>query len=114
MEYQATSKYIRTTTRKLRLIADLIRPMKPSDALIQLDHLPKAATEPMTKVVAAAVANAAQKNAKMEDLRFKTIEIMGGPAFKRFHAFSRGQAHGYKKRMTHVRIILTDTGDKKE
>ena len=109
MEYQATSKYIRTSTRKLRLIADLIRPMKPSEALIQLDHMPKAASEPMRKVVAAAVANASQKQAHAEDLKFKTIEVMGGPAMKRFHAVSRGQAHGYKKRMTHVRVVLTDT-----
>lgn len=114
MEYQATSKYIRNTTRKLRLIADLIRPMKPTDALIQLDHMTKAASEPMGKVVAAAVANAQQANAKIEDLEFKTIEVMGGPALKRFHAVSRGQAHSYKKRMTHVRIILTDQGSKKE
>ena len=33
---------------------------------------------------------------------------MGGPAIKRFNAVSRGQAHAYKKRMTHIRIILTD------
>lgn len=114
MEYQATSKYIRTGTRKLRLLADLIRPMRPTDALIQLDHMPKAATESLTKVLSSAIANASQKHAKIEDLRFKTIEIMGGPALKRFHAVSRGQAHGYKKRMTHVRIILTDEGGKKE
>jgi large subunit ribosomal protein L22 len=108
MEYQSTSKYIRTTTRKLRLIADLIRSMPPSVALVQLDHLPKLAAEPMAKTIASAIANAAQKQAKVETLHFKTIEVMGGPVMKRFHAVSRGQAHSYKKRMTHVRIILSD------
>ena len=111
MEYQATSKYIRTSTRKLRLIADLIRTMPPSDALIQLDHLPKMAGESMGKVVASAISNASQKQAKPESLRFKIIEVMGGPVMKRFHAVSRGQAHSYKKRMTHVRIVLTDDVD---
>jgi large subunit ribosomal protein L22 len=114
MEYQATSKYIRTTTRKLRLIADLIREMSPSEALIQLDHMPKLGAEPMGKALASAIANASQKKAAGESLRFKTIEVMGGPVMKRFHAVSRGQAHSYKKRMTHVRIILTDEGEKKE
>lgn len=108
MEYQATSKFIRTGTRKLRLIADLIRPMSPTEALAQLDHMPKLAAEPMAKVLVSAIANAAAKQAKPETLKFKTIEVMGGPVMKRFHAVSRGQAHSYKKRMTHVRIILTD------
>ena len=114
MEYQATSKYIRTTTRKLRLIADLIRKMSPSEALVQLDHMPKLGAEPMAKALASAIANASQKQAKGEDLRFKLIEVMGGPVMKRFHAVSRGQAHSYKKRMTHVRIVLTDESVAKE
>ena len=108
MDYEATAKYIRTSTRKLRLIADLIRHLKPADALIQLVHMPKDAAGPMAKVVSSAVANAMQKQIKADVLKFKTIEVMGGPAMKRFHAVSRGQAHSYKKRMTHVRIVLSD------
>lgn len=114
MDYQATSKYIRTSTRKLRLIADAVTSISPADALVQLANMPKDAAGPMAKVVASAIANATQKQVKVEDLRFKTIEVMGGPVMKRFHAVSRGQAHSYKKRMTHVRIILTDEGAKKE
>ena len=60
------------------------------------------------KTVSSAIANAKQKGIEETGLRFKTIEIMGGPAIKRFNAVSRGQAHAYKKRMTHIRIILTD------
>lgn len=114
MEYQATSKYIRTSTRKLRLIADLIRTMSPTEALAQLDHMPKLAAEPMAKALASAISNASQKLAKGATLTFKTIEVMGGPVMKRFHAVSRGQAHSYKKRMTHVRVILTDESETKE
>ena len=76
--------------------------------------MPKIAAIPMSTVIASAIANASQKQVKPEDLKFKTIEVMGGPVMKRFHAVSRGQAHSYKKRMTHVRIILTDEGVKKE
>ncbi len=114
MEYQATSKYIHTSTRKLRLVADLIREMQPEDALVQLAHMPKDAAGPMAKVVASAIANAVQKQAKTDTLKFKTIEVMGGPVMKRFHAVSRGQAHSYKKHMTHVRVILSDESEKKE
>lgn len=108
MEYQATSKYIRTSTRKMRLVADAIRPLAPARALQFLATLPKAAAEPLAKAIASSLANAKQKQADVTTLRFKTIEIMGGPVMKRWHAVSRGQAHAYKKRMTHVRVVLTD------
>lgn len=114
MDYQATSKYIRTSTRKLRLVADLVSKLSPSDALVQLSHMPKEAAGPMAKVVASAIANAAQKQVSEDVLKFKKIEVMGGPVMKRFHAVSRGQAHSYKKRMTHVRIVLSDESGKKE
>lgn len=112
MEYTATSKYIRTSTRKLRLIADLVRGLSVSVALAQLSAMPKMAAVPFTKVLASAVANAKNKQAKEDVLRIKTIDVMGGPVMKRFHAVSRGQAHPYKKRMTHVKIVLTDEGKK--
>jgi large subunit ribosomal protein L22 len=70
--------------------------------------MPKAAAEPLAKVLASAMANAKVKNAAADKLKFKTIEIMGGPIMKRWMAVSRGQGHAYKKRMTHVRIILAD------
>ena len=114
MEYKATSKYIRTGTRKLRLVADAIRKLPVAEAIVQLDHMPKTAAAPLAKVVASAIANALQKQAKPETLTFKRIEVMGGPVMKRWHAVSRGQAHAFKKRMTHITIVLTDEGVKKE
>ena len=74
MDYEATAKYIRTSTRKLRLIADLIRHLKPADALIQLVHMPKDAAGPMAKVVSSAIANAMQKQIKADVLKFKQLK----------------------------------------
>ncbi|MEK7592510.1 MAG: uL22 family ribosomal protein [Patescibacteria group bacterium] len=115
MEYQATAKYIRTSTRKMRLVADMVRPLAPLVALVQLEHMPQLASKPLASALASAIANAKQKNVAVDALSFKIIEVMGGPSMKRWHAVSRGQAHSYKKRMTHVRIVLTDekTGDAK-
>lgn len=110
MDYTATAKYIRTSTRKLRLVADSIRGLSPADAVVRLNILSKQAAGPMASVISSALANAKQKQAKEDTLRFKTIEVMGGPVMKRWHAVSRGQAHPYKKRMTHVRVVLTDEG----
>jgi large subunit ribosomal protein L22 len=111
MEYSATSKYIHTSTRKLRLIADAIRRISPSEALVQLAHMPKVGAKEIENVIASAVANAKQKQVKVETLKFKRIEVMGGPVMKRWHAASKGQAHPYKKRMTHICIVLTDNNE---
>jgi large subunit ribosomal protein L22 len=108
MEYQATAKHIHTSTRKVRLVADSIRALSPAQAVVILERMPKAAAKPLMDVVASAIANAKQKGVEVESLTFKTIEVMGGPAMKRWRAVSRGIAHAYKKRMTHVRIIVTD------
>jgi large subunit ribosomal protein L22 len=107
MEFQATSKYIRTSTRKLRLVADAIRKLSPEVAVYTLSRMPKRAAEPMEKVLTSAITNAKASNVDVQQLTIKTIEVMGGPVMKRWMAVSRGQGHAYKKRMTHVRIILS-------
>lgn len=109
MEYQATAKYLHTSTRKLRLVADSIRKLTPTAALVQLEAMSKYAAGPLLKVLNSALANAKVRGASTETLRFKTIEVMGGPAMKRWQPVSRGMAHSYKKRMTHVRVILTES-----
>ncbi len=96
------------STRKVRLVADSVRRLAPGAALAALTHVPKAAAIPLTKTIASALANAKQKGAAEDTLAFETIEIMGGPAMKRWHAVSKGQAHAFKKRMTHIRVVLTD------
>lgn len=108
MDYQATAKYVRRSTRKLRLVADSIRSLAPTEAVIHLERMMKQSAEPLADVIKSALANVKQKQAVTDTVRFKTIEIMGGPSMKRWRAVSRGQAHAYKKRMTHIRVILTD------
>ncbi len=108
MEYQATIKYVRTSPRKLRLIVDAVRSLSVEEALLALAHVSKHAAEPLAAAVASAVSNARAKQAEIRTLRFKTLEISVGPALKRWHAVSRGQAHAFKKRMSHIRVVLTD------
>ncbi|KKU83151.1 50S ribosomal protein L22 [Candidatus Gottesmanbacteria bacterium RIFCSPLOWO2_01_FULL_49_10] len=110
MEYQATAKYIRMSPRKVRLVTDAIKRkmLTPEQALAQLAELPKRAARPVMNVLASAIANAKEKQIPLSALRVQSIEIMGGPSMKRWHAVSRGQAHAYKKRMTHIRVTLTD------
>lgn len=108
MEYQAIGKYIRGSARKLRLAVDAIKTMDPEKALMSLDALPKRAADPLSDVIRSALANAKQKTGSAGGLRFLRIEVNQGPSMKRWHAVSRGQAHAYKKKMSHIRVVLTD------
>lgn len=108
MKFEATAKYLRTSTRKMRLVADAIRNLSVARALAQLAAMPKAAAGDLKKVLESAVANAKGRNSAIADLSIEKIEVMGGPSMKRWHAASRGMAHPFKKRMTHVRIVVSD------
>ena len=113
MEYTATAKYVRVSPRKMRLVARALRGKKVSTALAALSIMSKHAAEPMRKVIESALANAIQKKATLDTLMIGAIDIMGGPVLKRWHAVSKGMAHSYKKRMTHVKVTLKEI-DKKE
>lgn len=108
MEYTATAKYLRTSPRKVRLVARAISGKKVSFALSALGSIPEHAAEPLRKLLESAVANAVQKKAAADTLIVAAIDVMGGPVLKRWHAASRGMAHSYKKRMTHVKMTLKD------
>jgi len=109
MEYIAKAKYLRISTRKVRLVADAIRPLSVERAIQQLSIMPKRAGSFLKKIIDSAVANAHSKNGKGADvLRFSRIDVTEGPSMKRWHAVSKGTAHAYKKRMTHITVVLTD------
>lgn len=108
MEYTATAKYVRTSPRKVRLVARAISGKKVGVAVAVLSEISKHASEPVLKVLQSAIANAMQKKAAVDLLVVSAVDVMGGPVLKRWHAASRGMAHSYKKRMTHVKIVLKE------
>ena len=108
MEYQAVAKYIHMSPRKVRLVADTIRGMKGGKAATLLATYPKRAAKPLMDALQSALSNAKNKQAVVDDLKIAFIDVTGGPALKRWHAVSKGSAHAFKKRMTHIRIVLTD------
>ena len=106
--YIATQKFAKMTPRKLRLVADSVRKMKPSEAIEILPFSPRFAAEPLNKVIKTAVANAKQGGADESKLVFSEIQISQGPALKRGYLVSRGQWHPFKKRMSHIRVVLKE------
>ena len=55
---QAHGRYIRGSASKVRRVLDQIRGRTYRDALIMLEFMPYRSTEPITKVLRSAVANA--------------------------------------------------------
>lgn len=113
MEIIAYQKFVRTTPRKIRLIADVIRDMHPTDALLQLKFTHKQAAAPLSKVLRQAIANATSNNIEEKTLKFKHILIEEGPRYKRWRAASRGRARSIIKRTSHIKIVL-ESLEKKE
>lgn len=108
MEYIAIAKNVRMAPRKVRLIADAVRKQKSIDkSLSNLSIMGKRAAGPVAKTLLSAVANAVNRGAKKEDLILKSIEIMEGPAGKRQRPSTRGRVHPYKKRSSHIKVVLT-------
>lgn len=108
MEINATQKYIGATPRKLRLVADMIRTLPPQKALEILEFTPKDAARDLSKAIMTAMANAKQKGMELSKAGFKKIEINEGPKLRRFRAGTKGRAKPYKKRTSHIKIVLSD------
>jgi len=73
MEIKSVQKFVKTSPRKLRLVADLAKKMTPADAIERLPFSRKFAAEPLIKVIKTAVANGKAMGAKEENLIFKEI-----------------------------------------
>lgn len=104
---QATQKYIRTSPRKLRLVADAVRGLRADLALDYLRFLGKRASLPVAKVIRSAVTSAKnEQNIEASKLVVKIIDVGEGPTYKRWRAVSRGSAHSIMKRTSHIKVVL--------
>ena len=109
MEVRAVAKSIRVSPRKVRLVADAIRELTIPEALHLLETIDKRAALPIAKTLKSAVANAVN-NAKLEsqNLTISSIQISEAQALKRFHPSTRGRIHPYKKRGSHITVVLKE------
>jgi large subunit ribosomal protein L22 len=104
----AHQKYIRTSARKMRLVADMVRGMKVDLALTQLAFSSKRAAKVVAKVVNQAMKNAVNtKNMVSQDLVIQSIVVDDGPIYKRWRPVSRGRAHPIMKRTSHLKVIVS-------
>jgi large subunit ribosomal protein L22 len=105
-EFIATQKYLIMSPRKVRLVVGLIKKMKPAEALEKLPFVYKRAGLELGKVIKNAMTSAKNQGVSETDLVFKEIQVGEGPRLKRGKAASRGRWHPFKKRMSHIRVVL--------
>ena len=107
MAVQAIAKSVQISPRKVSVVASLVRGRSVADALIILSHTPRRAATPVVKAIKSAQANADHNHGyKPDTLRIVEISVTPGVRHKRFRPVSRGMAHPYQKRTSHIRVIV--------
>jgi large subunit ribosomal protein L22 len=105
---KAFLKNYRQSPRKVRLVADLIKGKRVSEAFTQLKNLPKRAALPIEKLLASAVANAKSAGIVTEDLYVANVTVNEGIVMKRSMPRARGSASRINKRTSHIMLTLIE------
>ena len=106
-EARAIAKNVRLTPRKARLVIDLVRGKSVKEALGILANTNKAASEPVTKLIKSAAANAVNNFGMDEDsLYIAQIWANDGLRMKRYLPRAKGSASGLVKRNCHLTVVV--------
>jgi len=109
MEAKAQAKMVRISSRKVKLVIDLIRGKKIGEAFAILRLTPKAASPVVEKILKSAVANAEHNfNMDVEKLYVKEVYVGEGPTLKRFRPRAQGRATRILKRTSHTTVVVAE------
>ncbi len=106
-EVRAQAKWVRTSARKARLVAEHIRGRSVPEARAVLAFTPRAAAREMEKVLRSAVANAEANHGLLGDeLVVCAAYVDEGPTLKRWRARARGRVARIRKRTCHITLVV--------
>lgn len=106
-EAQAVGRMLRTSDRKLNLVAQSIRGKSASKALAELSFSPKRVAQSVKKILQSAVANAENNhNLDVDDLIVSEAYVGKNIMMKRFHARGRGKGARILKPFSEITIIV--------
>jgi large subunit ribosomal protein L22 len=111
MRVGAEAKDFGMPSRKVRLIVDMVRGKKVSDALNILKFTPSPAAKAVAKVIKSASANA-ENNYQLDPAELKVVYIVAdeGHTLKRYRPQSRGRFSPILKRATHIKVQVSEEG----
>ena len=109
MEAKAHLRYVRISPRKVKIVCDLIRGKSLAQATAILMTTPKAASEPLIKLLNSAAANA-ENNHSMDPEKLYVSEVFAnpGPIIKRIRPRAQGRAFRINKRTSHVTLVVAE------
>ena len=109
VEAKATLRFARISSRKVKIVADLIRGKKVDEALAIVKFTPKASSKTIEKLLLSAIANA-ENNHGMNRGNLIVSEIYAnqGPTLKRIRPAAKGSAVRIGKRTSHITIVLKE------
>lgn len=117
MSLQTTAKlrYVSIPPRKMRLVANMVKGMPIEKALNVLNFSPRIAAYHLAKTLKSAAANALSLEGtdqlKPEDLFVKNIIVDAAPTAKRIRFQSMGRVFRYRKRFSHLTVVLEETSE---
>ncbi len=109
MEARAIARFVRYAPRKVNQVLTVIRNQRVEKAFEILSFLPKNSTELVEKVLKSAVANSGKLN-DFSGLKVKEAWVGQGPTLKRMRPGPMGRGLPYKRKTSHLTIIVTDEG----
>jgi large subunit ribosomal protein L22 len=104
---RAVARHVRISATKARRVVNLVRGLPAKEALTVLQFAPQAASEPVYKVLASAIANA-ENNERLDPDSLLVAEafVDEGPTLKRFRPRAQGRAYRIRKRTCHITIAV--------
>lgn len=108
MEATAKATYVRIAPRKVQIVLDIIRKKPCDEAMAILKHTPKAACEPLAKLLKSAMANAENKDMDVSRLYIAECRVDPGPILKRIRPRAQGRAFRINKRTSHITLVLKE------
>ena len=115
MEARASSKYLRGSAQKARLVVDMIRGKNVNEALAVLQYTNKRAASGIEKCVRSAIANATEAAEKAnvavdpDELWVKACFVDMGPHKnrRRVRPAPQGRAYREQRHFHHVTVLLS-------
>ena len=111
-EAQACLRGLRTSPRKLNLVAKMIRGKPAASALAELTFSHRRIARDVKKALEAAIANA-ENNHQLNVDRLYVKEATVGRAFvlKRFHTRGRGRSARVEKLFAHLTVVVRERAE---
>ena len=107
MSVTDNSKKVRTSPRKVSVVAALVRGRKVADALVILEHTPRRSANDVLQAVKSAAANAEHNHSmKPDSLFISEISVTAGPRYRRFRPAARGRALRFERKTSHIHVVV--------